>query len=69
VTAAHITNGICNHGNGPITGIRHGLICVYTRPWWRLFRRTYWKRCHYCDLREQVDSPVAVEWERVRDAV
>jgi len=23
----------------------------YSRPWWNLFRKTYWLRCWHCDLR------------------
>lgn len=43
-----------DHGLGPITGIQHGAIVTYRRPWWRLFRKTYFRMCHYCDLVERV---------------
>jgi hypothetical protein len=33
----------------------HILTTTYSRPWRRLFRKTYWLRCWYCNLR--VEEP------------
>jgi hypothetical protein len=46
----------CDHGLGPVTGTHHGYVICYSRPVWRLFRKTYWRRCWYCDYRERVEA-------------
>jgi hypothetical protein len=28
----------------------HGLVTIYTRPWWKLFTKRYVIRCFYCEL-------------------
>lgn len=30
-----------------------GRVVVFTRPWWRLFRKTFWSRCWFCDVKER----------------
>lgn len=45
---------LCDHGLSPLTGTRYGLAVVYTRVWYAPWRKRLWRRCWYCDLREEV---------------
>jgi hypothetical protein len=29
----------------------HSMVVVFSRPWYRLFRKVYWIRCWFCDLK------------------
>lgn len=48
----------------------HTLVRTYTRPWRRLWRKTVWWRCPYCDLQldgmlpAPTDEPCPNDWSQ-----